>query len=97
MVPKEAGFISFPPTYTGGYEKLYSALMEVFAWDEPDYELFYKDRLAVMVGAMKEKRFWMMARDEPIPGLEGYEVGKIVPTEAPSQVLKRLSMDTYKQ
>ncbi|WP_306010488.1 hypothetical protein [Bacillus sp. MMSF_3328] len=77
MAPREAGFISFPPTYTGGYEKLYSALMEVFQWQEPEYEMFDQDRLAVMVEAVKEKQFWMMARDEPIPGLEGYEVGKI--------------------
>ncbi|PFP29389.1 hypothetical protein COJ96_10825 [Bacillus sp. AFS073361] len=77
MAPNDAGFISFPPTYTGGYEKLYSALMEVFAWQEPEYAMFDKERLAVMVDAVKEKRFWMMARDEPIPGLEGYEVGKI--------------------
>lgn len=77
MAPKDAGFISFPPTYTGGYEKLYQALMEVFVWGEPKYEIFDRGRLDVMVDAIKEKRFWMMARDEPIPGLEGYEVGKI--------------------
>ncbi|MGE7191777.1 hypothetical protein [Lysinibacillus fusiformis] len=77
MCPEDAGFISFPPTYTGGYEKLYEALMEVFEWSEPPYTLFDEDRLAVMVEAVKQKRFWMMARDEPIAGLEGYEVGKI--------------------
>lgn len=75
--PEKAGFISFPPTYKGGYEKLYQAFEEVFEWEEPDYVIFDKDRLQVMVEAVKEKENWMMARDEPIPRLEGYEVGKI--------------------
>jgi hypothetical protein len=75
--PEDQAFISFPPTYTGGYEKLYKALEEVFEWEEPEYELFDTDRLAVMVEAVKQKKEWMMARDEPIPGLEGYEVGTV--------------------
>lgn len=75
--PKDQAFISFPPTYKGGYERLYKAFEEVFEWQEPEYEMFDKDRLAVMIDAVKEKKEWMMARDEPIPGLEGYEVGTV--------------------
>lgn len=75
--PNDAAFISFPPTYKGGYEKLYQAFNEVFDWNEPSYEVFDKDRLNMMVEQVKQKRWWMMARDEPIEGLEGYEVGQI--------------------
>jgi hypothetical protein len=75
--PKDQAFISFPPTYTGGYERLYKAFEDTFEWQEPPYEIFDKERLAVMIEAVKEKKEWMMARDEPIEGLEGYEVGKV--------------------
>jgi len=77
QAPNNAGFISFPPTYKGGYERLYRAFEMVFDWDEPKYEIFDRDRLAYMVERVKEKKHWMMARDEPIPGLEGYEVGRV--------------------
>lgn len=75
--PKDKAFISFPPTYTGGYEKLYQAFEDVFEWEEPEYEMFDKERLGEMVEAVKEKKEWMMARDEPIEALEGYEVGTV--------------------
>ncbi|MBA4543981.1 hypothetical protein H1164_13915 [Thermoactinomyces daqus] len=77
IAPREAGFISFPPTYKGGYEKLYKAFNEVFHWNEPAYEIFDKDRLKTMVEYVKQKKWWMMARDEPIEGLEEYEVGRM--------------------
>lgn len=75
--PNDQAFISFPPTYTGGYERLYKAFEDAFDWEEPPYELFDTERLGIMVEAVKEKKEWMMARDEPIDGLEGYEVGKV--------------------
>ncbi|USK72667.1 putative antirestriction adenine methyltransferase [Peribacillus asahii] len=75
--PKDQAFISFPPTYKGGYEKLYQAFEEVFDWQEPEYELFDNDRLEIMLEAVKEKKEWMMARDEPMPALEGYEIGTV--------------------
>lgn len=73
----DAAFISFPPTYRGGYEKLYEAFEYVFDWDEPEYEIFDTDRLEVMVESVKQKKAWLMARDEPIKGLEGFEVGSV--------------------
>ncbi|USK77852.1 hypothetical protein LIT31_27030 (plasmid) [Peribacillus frigoritolerans] len=75
--PKDQAFISFPPTYKGGYERLYKAFNDVFDWQEPEYEMFDSDRLKVMIDAVKEKNEWMMARDEPIEGLEGFEVGTV--------------------
>lgn len=75
--PKDAAFISFPPTYKGGYEKLYKAFEDVFDWDEPEYEMFDKDRFDYMIENVKAKKEWIMARDEPIPGLEGCEVATV--------------------
>ena len=38
--PAECVAISFPPTYKGGYEKLYKKINSVFDWDVPDYIVF---------------------------------------------------------
>lgn len=77
MAPNDQAFISFPPTYTGGYEKLYNAFNDVFEWKEPEYKMFDNDSLHVMVEAMKEKKEWMISRDEEIPELEEYTIGKV--------------------
>lgn len=29
--------LSFPPTYSGGYEKLYAVVDEIFSWQQPEY------------------------------------------------------------
>jgi hypothetical protein len=75
--PEDQGFISFPPTYAGGYERLYQAFEMVFDWDEPEYEIFDDERLEVMLEAVQKKKHWMMARDEPIETLEDYMISKI--------------------
>ncbi|MCL6442558.1 MAG: hypothetical protein K6T83_03705 [Alicyclobacillus sp.] len=77
ITPQDAAFISFPPTYKAGYEKLYKAFDSVFEWQRPEYEIFDDDRLLVMVEAVKQKKHWIIAKDAQIPGLEEYEVGRV--------------------
>lgn len=38
--PKCDGFISFPPFYSGGYEKMWSKIEEVFFYERPEYKQF---------------------------------------------------------
>lgn len=75
--PDDAAFITFPPTYKGGYERLYRAFDAVFEWEQPSYVIFDRERLAYLVELIKRKREWMIARDEPIEGLEEYECGRV--------------------
>ena len=36
----DCGFISFPPFFKGGYEKMWKGIEEIFFYEEPKYELF---------------------------------------------------------
>src|SRR6266568_2069211 len=35
--PPEAGIVTFPPVYAGGYEAMWKQLEARFSWDEPEY------------------------------------------------------------
>ncbi len=68
-VPDECALISYPPTYRGGYERLYRAMDEVFEWNEPEYELFDEERFKMMLEAVVGKNHWILARDHEVPEL----------------------------
>lgn len=75
--PRDQAYISFPPTYSGGYEKLYKALNDVFEWDEPVYEMFTPESFGSMLYDVMEMKHWIISSDKPLPELEGYEVGTV--------------------
>lgn len=39
-IPTDCGFISFPPFFKGGYEKMWRSLESFFEYTEPEYEVF---------------------------------------------------------
>lgn len=39
-IPSNCGFISFPPFFKGGYEKMWNNIENFFEYTEPDYEMF---------------------------------------------------------
>lgn len=64
--PPDAVCISFPPTYKGGYERIYRRLDEIFDWDAPAYEEFGPEswpRLMAAIGS----RDYVLSADEPKP------------------------------
>ncbi len=75
--PQESVVISFPPTYKGGYERLYKKLQAAFAWDEPAYQLFADERFETLIESMTTKQFWCVSRDEPVPALADHEIGLV--------------------
>ncbi len=77
QIPQSAVVISFPPTYEGGYERLYKKIDEVFEWDEPDYVLFDDDRFDLFTGLMMEKDTWVTLRDCAVEELEPFKVGLV--------------------
>lgn len=68
--PEESVVISYPPTYSGGYERLYERLHQVFGWQPPPYVMFDEARRTVLLQAMQEKRFWVFGTDARVPELD---------------------------
>jgi len=50
---KEGVLIGFPPTYKGGYEKLYKAIDANVEWESPNYEVFDPGSLAGLLDSFK--------------------------------------------
>lgn len=74
-IPADGAVISFPPTYKGGYERLYKSIDAVFAWQPPTYEMFSDERLDLMLDLIVRRPYWLVARDKPIDRLEPYYMG----------------------
>ena len=72
-----AGFLCFPPTYKGGYEKLYKRIDEVFEWLPPQYSVFDDAAFDVLVERLKKKEHWLIIRDYPVEGLEPFLHGAV--------------------
>ncbi|MFA5801544.1 MAG: hypothetical protein WC911_03615 [Thermoleophilia bacterium] len=75
--PSDAVVVSFPPTYKGGYERLYAKMDEIFDWDPPEYELFDENSFSFLVDEMMKKREWLTLRDEPVEMLKDYLVALV--------------------
>lgn len=72
--PSKCGFVSFPPTYKGGYERLYRSLQELFSWDEPEYEIFDDNGLEELEEGIMGFGEWITSKDEKMENLAEYEV-----------------------
>ncbi|MHB8491189.1 MAG: putative antirestriction adenine methyltransferase [Solirubrobacteraceae bacterium] len=75
--PRGEAVISFPLTYEREYERLYKAFGALFAWDEPDYQVFDDARMVEMAELMTEHHCWMLARDVPVEWLAEHQVGYV--------------------
>jgi hypothetical protein len=60
--------IAFLPTYAGGYERMFKRLGEIFAWDEPSYEMIDEERKKRTIMKMME-RDYLYLDDRQYPGL----------------------------
>lgn len=76
----EAGFCSFPPFYTGGYETLYEGIDKVFEWDTPVYKLFDDDSMKEFVSQVTSKKEWLFGSNIEWPELDERFVGKMQTT-----------------
>ena len=82
--PEECVAISFPPTYKGGYEKLYKKINSVFDWDVPEYIVFDDARFGEFNKLIMQKKHWVTLRDHDVDELKSYLCG-IVQTSARSK------------
>lgn len=61
---REDVFLSFMPTYSGGYERLYKFLDELFEWlDRPHYELMTAERKTQLLARMAEQGSYVHVDD----------------------------------
>jgi hypothetical protein len=66
-IPKDGVVIAFLPTYAGGYERMFKRLGEIFAWDEPSYEMIDEERKKRTIMKMME-RDYLYLDDRQYPG-----------------------------
>lgn len=78
--PQDSVFISFPPTYENGYERLYRKLDSTFEWEPPSYSVFTEERYIQLFETMRTKEEWVTLRDHPVPELEVYLRGRVQTT-----------------
>ena len=76
-MPDDAVVVSFPPTYRGGYERLYKKIDEVFSWDAPTYQQFDDERFAELTRLITSKAEWVTLRDADVEDLRPYCVGRV--------------------
>lgn len=66
MVASDAGIISFPPVYAGGYERMWKHLDACFAWDAPEYPTFDENRAGAFWEEVGRRRHWVVVAQGPI-------------------------------
>jgi len=73
------GFISFPPFYSGGYERMWKKLESVFFYEKPEYTEFDPDVVITQfVGKVKKLNNFCICMERQISELSEYEVGQSV-------------------
>lgn len=62
-------YMCFAPTYSGGYERMYKRLHQIFVWDAPTYEMLDDERREGLLRWMSSRRF-LWYDDRLLPGRE---------------------------
>ncbi|MFN0145967.1 MAG: hypothetical protein ACKVT1_05610 [Dehalococcoidia bacterium] len=67
-LPEDVPFMSFPPFYKGGYEKMFKQLGELLDWPAPTYEIIDDNAVEVLLESVKAKcERWCIGLKEPHP------------------------------
>lgn len=76
-VPQDEVIISYPPTYKGGYERLYKKFEEAFVWNKPEYIVFDEERLNSFFEICMSKDRWVVGRDVYVEEWSDAIAGKV--------------------
>jgi len=74
---KNAVCVSFPPTYAGGYERLFKKLDAIFEWPTPSYDIFSPEDFEQFTATVRSFRHWMISSDAPHPALDHQHVATV--------------------
>jgi len=66
-VPEDAGFICYPPFYSGDYEKMFATLESIIDWTPPSYEMIDKEKIFDMFRKLTQRDFFMFGTNDELP------------------------------
>jgi hypothetical protein len=69
-IPKDAGFVSYPPFFSGDYEAMFAKLDLLFDWDKPSYEEIGDGNLDGFIEAVTDRPYWCFGSNRRWPDLE---------------------------
>jgi hypothetical protein len=69
--------VTFPPTYRGGYERLYKRLESLFEWPKPEYAMFGPEDVEPFSRTVRSFRHWMISSDLPHPEMVANHVATV--------------------
>lgn len=96
IVGKEDGFISFPPFYGGGYEKMWKRLEEVFFYEPPKYEEFNPDKaLKQFCEKVKKMNNYVICTERPVEELADNLIGQSVTAKGKAIYVYGKSTETH--
>lgn len=74
-VPMDAGFICYPPFYSGDYEKMFKVIEDIFEWEPPQYEMIDKDKIFEMFRKLVQRDNFIFGTNDDIPEFRQYLAG----------------------
>lgn len=74
-VPMEAGFVCYPPFYSGDYEKMFRVIEDVIEWQPPQYEMIDKEKIFEMFRKMTQRPYFMFGTNDELPEFKDYLIG----------------------
>lgn len=74
-VPEDAGFICYPPFYSGDYEKMFRVIEDIFEWTPPEYEMINKERIFEMFRKLVQRDHFIFGTNDVLPEFKQYMVG----------------------
>jgi hypothetical protein len=75
QVDDNSGFVSFPPFFSGDYEKMYANIESVIEWTPPTYEMLGEDGVWEIFNKAMTKKHWLFGTMYPEEKLKDHLVG----------------------
>ena len=77
-IPKDCGFICYPPFFKNGYEKMWKALEGFFEYERPEYKEFSpEESLGLFVEKVKQLDNFVIIVEREVEELQDYYIGQL--------------------
>lgn len=74
-VPKEQGFICYPPFYSGDYEKMFKVIEQIIDWEPPEYDMIDKEKIYDMFRKLTEREYFVFGTNDKLDEFSDYLIG----------------------
>lgn len=74
-VPRNQGFICYPPFYSGDYEKMFKVIEDIIDWTPPEYDMIDKDKIFGMFRKLTEHEYFMFGTNDELEEFSDYLIG----------------------